>query len=392
MQLTDPQSRKRWNHRVFTPRETMDRLTPVLRRVGITRVADLTRLDRIGIPVFQAVRPMSKLLTVSQGKGLTAGAARVSAVMESIEIWHAENFEPETVQATVAQMQDRRHISPMSYLGPRYDGHPPKGMMPWTGATDLETGDEVLVPLDVVNLDYTRPSEPIWISRNSNGLAGGNTEDEATASALAEVIERGCRRDFAGLNPHQREMRRLDPEVLARDDATVSGLIEMVMQAGLELDLFDMTNGIGVTTVGASLYERHPSRPVDQPSLGHGTHLDPVTAIVRAVTEAAQTRLTHISGNRDDILPGAYKPANLGNLTLGVNNAMGKGAPAGALDLTDQSGSTSAEDVTLMLEAILRAGMGPVICVSLTQPDIGVPVVKVLTPVVSNGTARRKRA
>ena len=39
-------------------------------RFGITRLADVTGLDRIGIPVWMAVRPNSKTLAVSQGKGL----------------------------------------------------------------------------------------------------------------------------------------------------------------------------------------------------------------------------------------------------------------------------------------------------------------------------------
>src|SRR5579859_7958426 len=55
--------------------------------IGVTRLADVTRLDRIGIHTWQAIRPTSKTLTVSQGKGMSDTLAQVSALMESIELW-----------------------------------------------------------------------------------------------------------------------------------------------------------------------------------------------------------------------------------------------------------------------------------------------------------------
>jgi len=40
---------------------------------GITRVADITNLDRIGIPVFSSIRPMADrgAVSVYNGKGAT---------------------------------------------------------------------------------------------------------------------------------------------------------------------------------------------------------------------------------------------------------------------------------------------------------------------------------
>jgi len=52
--------------------------------MGITRVANVTGLDHVGIPVVMACRPNARGLAVSQGKGLTLDAAKASAVMESI--------------------------------------------------------------------------------------------------------------------------------------------------------------------------------------------------------------------------------------------------------------------------------------------------------------------
>ena len=61
-------------------------------RFGITRLAEVTGLDRIGIPVWMAIRPNSRTLAVSQGKGLTDAAAQASALMEAAEIASAERF------------------------------------------------------------------------------------------------------------------------------------------------------------------------------------------------------------------------------------------------------------------------------------------------------------
>jgi ribosomal protein S12 methylthiotransferase accessory factor YcaO len=47
--------------------------------MGITRLGNITGLDRIGIPVAIAVRPNSRSVSVSQGKGLELPQALASA-------------------------------------------------------------------------------------------------------------------------------------------------------------------------------------------------------------------------------------------------------------------------------------------------------------------------
>jgi YcaO-like protein with predicted kinase domain len=54
-----------------TAEEALDRLKPLLPEFGITRIADVTGLDTIGIPVMTVVRPVARSLSVSQGKGVT---------------------------------------------------------------------------------------------------------------------------------------------------------------------------------------------------------------------------------------------------------------------------------------------------------------------------------
>src|SRR5262245_40751346 len=43
------------NHRVVAPRETCRRARAVMKTIGVTRLADVTGLDHVGIPVWAAV-------------------------------------------------------------------------------------------------------------------------------------------------------------------------------------------------------------------------------------------------------------------------------------------------------------------------------------------------
>src|SRR5207342_3012832 len=82
---------QRGTHRLVAPVDTLERIRPHLATFGITRCADITGLDSIGIPVYVAVRAQGRVLQTSNGKGLTHVDALVSAQMEAIEHWHAEN-------------------------------------------------------------------------------------------------------------------------------------------------------------------------------------------------------------------------------------------------------------------------------------------------------------
>src|ERR1051325_3548984 len=94
---TVPKAFRRGTHRASSPAETLARVRPQMARMGITRLGVITGLDRIGIPVAIAVRPNSRSVSVSQGKGLDRAQAMASALMEASEVFHAEEIGPERV-------------------------------------------------------------------------------------------------------------------------------------------------------------------------------------------------------------------------------------------------------------------------------------------------------
>ena len=98
-------------HRAVPPAETLARIRPLLPQMGITRIANVTGLDVIGIPVAQAIRPNAKGLSISQGKGADLDCARVSAAMESVEGYHGEQTAGPLRMASYREM---RRSSPVA--------------------------------------------------------------------------------------------------------------------------------------------------------------------------------------------------------------------------------------------------------------------------------------
>src|SRR5690348_6357711 len=163
--------------RAATIDATWRRFSPAARRAGITRLADLTGLDTLGIPVYSAIRPLGRSLSTQQGKGLTAEAARVSALMESLETWTAEQARG-PVRGSYRALRARRRVVDVRRL-PR-----PRGRLDldaswrWIEGFELVAGEPILVPEQAVTLDTTFTRAPVF-DISSNGLASGNALVEA---------------------------------------------------------------------------------------------------------------------------------------------------------------------------------------------------------------------
>ena len=363
-------------HRSRRPADTLARIAPVARALGVTRLADVTGLDRIGIPVFQAVRPLSLSLSVSQGKGATPDAARVSALMEAIELHHAETCSASS--HGIAEADEARLWSQMARAdkqGASFDPARPRG---WVEAIDLLSGRPMRIPHGLMTMDFTVPAEPdLW--PNSNGLASGNTPAEARCSALCELIEREDHARWLEQGLRARRASAIDPDSVT--DRLGRSLIARVRRAGLSLSLWDMTGPIGAAVIGCAITERGAARSVQlPPAMGAGCHPDAGVALARAICEAAQTRAALIAGARDDIDPARYRDA--GQQRQGFLLAMLDFAPAtrpwSAVPSLAHDGAE--DDLAWLLDRCAMVGAGPVACHDLTRPDLGIDVVKLLVP------------
>ncbi|MFE0063243.1 YcaO-like family protein [Streptomyces sp. NPDC059003] len=282
-------------HRVRPPDETWMIISGYLPRYGITRVADVTGLDIIGIPVAVAYRPLARTLSVSQGKGHTLLLAKISAVMEAVEMWHAEFACPPVVHRAVSATA--LHLP---YALDQLDHHPGSlvhcaSPLDWVSASGLISGRNMVVPRDCVQLKSRTGTE--WKSPgllvSSNGLASGNSFAEGAVHAVYEVMERDA---LSGLRSTPDDIRtniRID----SIDDPICAPLIERIASSRVFLDVALVENRWNIPCFAAFVW----SEDFALLTAGSGAHSSPSVALSRAITEAIQSRLTYIHGGRDDI-------------------------------------------------------------------------------------------
>jgi ribosomal protein S12 methylthiotransferase accessory factor len=285
--------------------ETVERLRPHLPALGITRLARQTGLDHIGIPCFAAMRPMGLTLSVTQGKGHDDFSAMASALMEAAEYCVVESPRCAVRVATAGELaaEDTQIFNPRRLL-PRGVELPGNVALCWVRGRSWPAGETVWMPLDAVTLGM--PARDLaTISRSSNGLASGNTADEALFHAICELVER----DATALWSLQQDAVKLATEFAPSivTEAIAARMRAHIADAGLELRLFDQTTDLGVPCVMAVILDQAAGAPRRfDAAAGYGCHPVGARAIVRAVSEAAQTRITNIAGARDDFLPAEY--------------------------------------------------------------------------------------
>ena len=104
-------------------------------------------------------------------------------------------------------------------------------------------------------------------------------------------------------------------------------------------------------------------------------------ALLRALTEAAQVRLTIISGVRDDLTDACYTQLVNESLITAVHQRRGISTPTRRLsDIPNWQTDTVEEDVEIELRCLNEVGIEHVLVVDLTKPEFGLPVVRVIVP------------
>jgi YcaO-like protein with predicted kinase domain len=376
-----PKLFKHGTHRTTAPDITLARVSPVARQIGITRLGNVTGLDRIGIPVTVAVRPNSRSLSVSQGKGLRLSQALASAVMEAIELFHGEELTDRTVTASFQELSEQTTcvVTPGSLCG---TGIPlsEQARIEWIEGYDLLSSEACWVPWEVVHTDYTLPtrhSSKHFLS-GTNGLAAGNHLAEATSSAICELIERDAVALWHAQSMHERSRRRLD--VASIDDEDCCALLRLYEAAQISPRLWDVTSDIGIPAFICDI-----PAATDDPSgglrrfRGAGCHPDRRVALARAMTEAAQTRLTYIAGIRDDLSD--YTESAQDKLGAALLDAVSQTAePRSFCNAPSLDSDDVIVDLRWQLERLRTIGVKRIIAVDLTREDFDIPVVRMVIP------------
>jgi len=332
------------------------------------------------------VRPLARSITVSQGKGLTHELAQVSGMMESIETHHAEHFVPRGhVRRLRDAAGDRRYVDPL-LLPVRPDVEiRADSTVEWIAGVDLFSGDSRWTIRDCVSLDSaSKRTQPRLFVGSSNGLASGNSRSEALLHALCEVIER----DQLSFWLARRRLMADAPATRVRvdsiADARCGELVERCTSAGLHVAIWHVAETLALPCFMCTVLDPEAKTWYPQRASGFGCHPYRRVALARAITEALQSRLTHIAGARDDVMWSHYRDSIL------LDGAAGSGwlrdienEPA-AVDFEAISEFAAETTVAALLERVLetveRQGFGEAIVVDLTRDDIGIPVVHATVP------------
>jgi ribosomal protein S12 methylthiotransferase accessory factor len=372
---------------------TLERARRWAHRLGITRVTDITRLDRVGLPVYASIRPGAAegSLCVNAGKGLRSVEAEVGATMEAIEFALAEHgaSHVEPVWASARDVLDGRtrprailDLCPRLGASIRLDAP-----MQCVEAEEITTGERALVPAETVFLPF-RPAgrrRASHFGSSSNGLASGNTLREATVHALCEIVERDIR-SFQALRDTGAPVDLGAIDGVDGVGEPVAALLESIRGAGLQLHVRTADQGLGVPYFAAMLVDPEALSP-QLLNAGYGCHPSRAVAFVRAVTEAAQGRLTVIHGGRDDLpdhraryagWSASRRRAQTARLVAGMTR--GRPVPLTSLgDLAPQAATVDACE-RVLLRRLRAAGFDRIYRVPFCQPGDDLQVVRVIVP------------
>ncbi|WP_233261758.1 YcaO-like family protein [Vitiosangium sp. GDMCC 1.1324] len=367
-------------------------LERLARALGVTRVARVTGLDRAGVEVAAAVRPGGYVLQVCNGKGLDFQAASAGALLETAELWAAETVpRGRLLWGTQAGLEAQGlTVWGAEALGTRGGVVVPRlwnreVRCAWCEATGLHSGQRVLVPAQGV---YCPPSGapalgPVSVQWTSNGSGAHPERARALLHALLEATERDqlARLLPDGWTEEVLRSRMLRPGGLEQGAARTAALARTLGERGFDVHLFDLTPGarapgaVGLP-VGAALLVDRDQGPVPL-AAGYACALGRDQALLGALLEAAQSRLTDIHGAREDVAATDHEAA------LALASACAAVRPRRAVesmpDLSDEVSSPD-EAVREVLARLDRAGFSQAAAVELEAPLPGLHVVRVVVP------------
>lgn len=370
-------------HRAIAPEETIKNVESKLRAAGVTRVAEITHLDRVGIPVYSAIRPTAAegAVSIYAGKGATKPQAKASAMMESFERYSAElhaddkqKFINGVFEGSEGELN--RYIRPSLLILPNLLFDPETAEVEWVRSTNLKDDKDVLVPANAVYHPYVPERSVKLFQSNTNGLASGNRLEEAVFHGIMEVVERDAWSIFES-------KRQSKPEINCEntENQIIKNILTMFNDAGIHVKLVDLTDDVEITTVAAVSDDTVLKDPALL-TLGVGTHLDPEVAVIRALTEVAQSRATQIHGTREDTVRAVFM-RKAGYERMKRINSHWFGESEKSIEITEMkniSGKSFKEDIETSKKLLSKCGFEDVLYVDLTRPEIEIPVVRVIIP------------
>lgn len=352
---------------------------------GVTRFADVTGLDRIGIPVWQAVRPWSKSITVHQGKGLTSESALIGACLEAVEFHHAEGWVGE-VRLSDFDMLPAPERLPAADDCSRVRGATDIHAVEWSPVERMGSSGVLWVPKAAISLNTCVPRPP-WVLCSSGGQGAGFDFDFATCKALFELLERDAFAVWLSKSFVDRAKDGIAIHSVASE--WFQQICRRLTELNMRLRVFAPRAVVDIPVIVAEIVDPGPESRVKPYSHGICAHADAETALKGAIVEAAQCRLTEISGARDDM--------NLERLEISYRS-IGLALPMPSTTALHDFGkrfpphlpAKPAEMVSSVIAALSDAGYPVIGRVRLSPANAEVTTVKTFVPGLAAGDRARR--
>ena len=413
--------------RIKSAEDTLTDITPISKKIGVTRISDITFLDKLFIPNFSAILPGTEdSIWVYSGKGPTKAHAKAGALMEAIERYsslshtHSKVF----IQGTYSQLSKcyNKVVHPAEVVEPVNQAYNNESILDFLPGFDLLTNEKVLVPAQLALSRYSArfPATSPFLFSHTNGIASGNVLEEAICHALCEVIERDAvsiAELCASCIPYtilekinsslKKNMTFGDqitpiPDDIFVDDSSIfpdvdiseivgecepiKFLVKRFTDSGIPLLIKDITQkDIGIPTFVARSIE-WLNESYGYFSKGFGTNPDARIALIRALTEVSQTRAVNIQGARDDLRKIQYKQNDE------IYRRKWQFVPASSFSRRNSNKTIKfseirtyvnkdiLKDIKIILNGLKNAGIKRAIIVDLTNPNVGIPVVRTIVP------------
>lgn len=339
----------------------LEQLLPFCRRFGITRLADITGLDHIGLPVVQAVRPAALSEVTALGRGTSLAQATIGAIMETCERYFAEAI---PVARIIHATADELALEPGLFESiVRHDGAAGwrSRRLPWIMGVELPSGEAAPVPLELVHTRYTQPppqGDGVF-TRSTTGLACHRSAREALLHGLFECIERDAMaRAFRTHGFFERH--RISPPQTAE-------LLRAAGDTGISTAFWQAPSPTGLPVTWCQAIETGPERPLlALPTEGYSARPSIGAACEDALREALVTRAAAISGARDDQTAPHYGEGPFARALAQARDLILNGArQAMPADEMVSPAASLAE----LLAVVAAAKLGPVFAVPLGVDD-----------------------
>lgn len=377
------------NMRTLAPETTLLYAKHLAAAAGISEVSDITGLDVLQIPVCVSVRPHARGESFTFGKGLHPVEAEVGAYMEALEFFFAEpengHVSTRWGSARDVSRAERASDAILDFAPLLHREVDLDTSLLLASAQDVESGDECTIPAELIYYPAPDVGQSLFGS-STNGLASGNSVLEASIQALLELIER----DIWSFESVRSSSRLVDPASLPDN---VREIVERAEQHGLQLKVRTVPNDYDLPFFAAFVFDwNNPSRRTFNGGWACDVNRD--IALVRAVTEAAQSRVAFIHGGRrvpaSQLVDSASDEIRLVRQHMqGVSDARQN------LSLTDipdlEFADTLEQQLELVISRLRCVVKEPIYRVVLTSADSPLQVVRLVVPLLESFKESRVR-